>query len=77
MEEFLDMGNIQNAETFKDLGLTAKDKTAIQQMAKGTKTQDAIGDPRVIGEQLGISRRKVMRGLEILGLKTYSESSFS
>ena len=70
------MSTILEATTIKELGVSKSDASKIAKLYNGTKNEYGIG-ARAIAEQLGVSRRKVMRTLEITGNAEFSAGSYT
>lgn len=64
------------ADNFKELGLSSKIVKQISKLYNGDTKTRGIG-ARAISEQLGLSRRVVMKALELNGDAEFSAGSYA
>jgi DNA-binding transcriptional regulator LsrR (DeoR family) len=70
------MSTILEATNIKELGVSKSEAAKISKLYTGTKKEAGIG-ARTISEQTGISRRKVMRTLELVAGAEFSPGSYA
>lgn len=67
---------VLEASSIKDLGVSKSEAKEIKNLYCGNKHEQGIG-ARAISESIGVSRRKVMRTLELLGVTSFAGGSYA